>query len=58
MRINGSSVRGYCHDDPARINAWRRLCAARVSSGVPDMIIVLSLVPGRGSWTITFAPDI
>jgi len=49
---------GICHDDPLRINACRRLCAAWVSSGEPDKTIVLSLVPGRGSWITTLAPEI
>lgn len=34
---------------PVRMNAWRRLWAACVSSGVPEIITVLSLLPGPGS---------
>lgn len=58
LKINGTSVRRSSHDDPLRINAWRRLCATWVSSGVPDMTIVLSVVAGRVSRTITLAPEI
>lgn len=46
------------HDGPVRMNACKRLCAAWVSSGVPDMTIILSVVPGRGSCTMTLAPEI
>jgi hypothetical protein len=31
--------------DPVRMNAWRRDCAAWVSSGVPDMTTILSVDP-------------
>ena len=47
-----------CHEDPVRMKAWRRLCAAWVSSGVPDMTISRLLVRGSGSCTVTIAPEI
>lgn len=40
------------------MNAWRRLCAACVSSGDPETTTILSVVPGLGSCTTTFAPEI
>lgn len=39
-------------------NAWIRLCAALVCSGVPDIIILVSTAPGFGSVIITFASEI
>lgn len=50
-----------CHGrryDPDSMNAWSRLWAACVSSGVPDITTVLSVVPGRASCSMTVARDI
>lgn len=39
-------------------NAWIRLCAAWVCSGVPDIIITVSDAPGLGSVMVIFASEI
>ena len=39
-------------------NAWIRLWAAWVCSGVPDIIILVSTAPGFGSVIVMFASEI
>lgn len=41
-----------------KTNAWIRLCAAWVCSGVPDIIITVSVAPGLGSVIVIFASEI
>lgn len=56
-KISGVRKTSSTHD-PVSMNAWRRLWAAWVSLGFPDIMKTRSVVPGRGSCTITFAPEI